>query len=369
MQAYTLRIHCALCKGDTLTPFYRTPSFPISLSTASSSTDLYAPLTFASCATCECVQLLELIDPEILYGNAHNNTAETPTWKEHHQQFAHFIEEKTTLPILEVGGADGTLASHLLQHHPNRPYTCLDLCPPKKPIEGVRHCIGNCETYTYDASQCVIASHVFEHLYNPSDFVKRLADSSVGAVAISIPTMRSWLDTHVLSFLHREHTFYIDADYLTNLFQRHGYTLRQHTPFRVHSEFFFFVRDGGALSTPIYRLGELRSKFEQYLYAREMRLSVIDLSGPTYIFPAGHYGQLVYTALKGCGKADLILGFLDNDPSKIGNRMYGTPCSVYSPAAVQNNTSCTILLVASVYAAEIKQQLLSICKTLTIIEL
>lgn len=63
-----------------------------------------------------------------------------------------------------------------------------------------------------------------------------------------------------------------------------------------------------------------------------------------------------------------IIGFLDNDPDKIGKRMYGTPLHVQSPEVLRGAGGCTILLVGSVYVAEIREQLLEVCPSARIIE-
>lgn len=371
MPSYTKRTRCALCNSNSLSVLHSYDSYPISLSTTSSTlSDDSAPLTFASCDTCECVQILELVNPSVLYAETHNNTAATPTWKEHHRQFAEFILTKSNgNSFFEVGGAEGVLASHLCTARPNAEYTCLDLCKPALPLKGVTHIAGNCETYLYnDRSANIIASHVFEHLYQPEEFVKRLESARVNSIFLSIPNMKAWLDTNVLSFLHREHTFYCNRYYLESVFNRHGYTLQSYTPFKGHSEFFHFTFDGKNNVVAPTNPGGLVQKFRTYLARREERLQRIQVSGPTYIFPAGHYGQLVYMSIaqKGCE----ILGFLDNDPSKIGHRMYGTPHFVESPIILCTRTEpCTVLLVASVYAAEIREQLQKLCPNIDIVDL
>ena len=112
---------------------------------------------------------------------------------------------------------------------------------------------------------------------------------------------------------------------------------------------------------------DLVQKFIMYYEKRNTKLLQLNIESPTYIFPAGHYGQLVYTFLKKKGQEKYVLGFLDNDPDKIGKRMYGTPNVVYSPSIVKDK-SCNIILAAGVYNKEIRDQLLALSAALNILE-
>ena len=217
-KAYQKRTSCVLCGCKEFETVCESTPYPISMSatTAGSSNDSMAPLTVVACKSCECVQLVELIDPVILYKDSHNNTANTPTWKEHHRQFADFILQNidSKYPVIEIGGADGSLAKHLLSSHKTLQITSLDLCSTHADISGVIYKTGNCETWNYTPDSVVILSHVFEHLYRPAEFVKQIANSGVRSVYLSIPDMNGWLKNDVLSFLHREHTFYCDSEYI-----------------------------------------------------------------------------------------------------------------------------------------------------------
>ena len=53
--------------------------------------DILSDIIFKGCTSCGCVQLETLIDPDILYQEYHNDTVNTPTWKEHHSLFTSFI--------------------------------------------------------------------------------------------------------------------------------------------------------------------------------------------------------------------------------------------------------------------------------------
>jgi hypothetical protein len=60
-------------------------------------------------------------------------------------------------------------------------------------IDGVEFLNINGEVYDYISSDTVIMSHMFEHLYNPVDFIKKLNDSNIQNIFISIPNMKKYI--------------------------------------------------------------------------------------------------------------------------------------------------------------------------------
>ena len=72
-------------------------------------------------------------------------------------------------------------------------------------------------------------------------------------------------------------------------------------------------------------------------------LSSIELKQSCFIAPAGHYGQKIYYYLQ--RNSNYIIGFLDNDPCKIGNRVYGTPKRVFSPSELSKDLDQKITII------------------------
>jgi hypothetical protein len=294
----------------------------------------------------------------LLYQNSHNITYNTPTWAKHHNEFSKFIIYNIQAPnlFLEIGGQSGILAKEILSRW-SVPYTIIDLCETPPTIEGIAYINTNCETYTYPPNAVVILSHVFEHLYNPIEFIKRLSESKVKTVFVSIPNMDVWLSTNVLSFIHVEHTFYCDSFYIIDAFNRHGYVCTKQQDFLNHSVWYQFDIDETKIYTPPTKYPNTIERFKSYLSLRDSKLNLLEVSGPTFIFPAGHYGQLIYNTIK--GDKTQIISFLDNDSSKFNLRVYGTECKALYPKALNNykDLDITVIVCASVYREEIKTQL------------
>jgi hypothetical protein len=349
------RATCTICASSSLIPIHTLKQYPLSFG-SHEGTDEFGDLHFVGCTSCGCVQLQNLIDAETLYKYSHNNTFNTPTWKDHHDQFKTFIlEDLSGSALVEFGGYSGTLAERILKERPDHQYTIVDLCNTDPKIPGISFQSGNCETYRC-SGDCVILSHVFEHLYNPLKFIKNMNENCVESIYISIPNMNILLVRKNISFLHIEHTYYIDHPFIVSMFQRNGYYLQRSTAFRDHSLFFHFRR--GSSDPIVYQNPGLIDRFRNYFIEREQSLKSIIMDRPTFIAPAGHFGQIIYYYLKHYDTN--ILGCLDNDPTKLNKRVYGTSCTTFRMDHIRDiKEPITILLADSPYASEITEQLLS----------
>lgn len=364
-----IRTECVVCgQPDTFEHIYTQANYPLSICSSSEpiDTDKFDDLLFVGCSNCGCVQLQNPVDPLVLYASSHNNTYETPTWNAHHRQFCYFIiEEIKSKKYLEIGGGSGVLANALWYNLKDVQIAVMDLNDPSCfstpfPIQYIQ---SNCETYDYsqlDPTIPILMSHVFEHLYNPREFLKRIQDAKIQTIFLSIPNLEVCLQEEFLSFLHVEHTYYCSKDHLLRMFYDAGYICKRMREFQNHSLFFefSFAPDISSESIPMYPLGDsLLTKFRNYYAKRDALFTSIQLTQPTYIVPGGHYGQLIYSYLQ--NQKDFILGFLDNDKSKIDKRMYGTDKYVYPMTQIKEDTQkVSVLLNAGPYAEEIKTQLI-----------
>jgi hypothetical protein len=349
---------CILCEaGGMLTELYVLKDYPITPSSSNldESTDEFSDCIFAACNTCGCIQLKTLVDPIKLYENSHNSTENTPTWKEHHRLFADFISERADTRILEVGGNSGTLYNLLSQKIPD--YTILDICDSTGRSSTVQFIQGNCEDYNFTGHNQISLSHTFEHLYNPKRFVENLSKAKVNSVFISIPNMDHLYTSKNISILHNEHTFFVGDAEIRYLFSRYGYSCATAYAFKAHSLFYNFIYDPSVSPLPLINSIERSIGITKYIADFESSIKNVVIDRPCFICPGGHYGQKIFYYLR--HYRNNIIGFIDNDLTKEGKRVYGTPAYVYSPSILtkyKDNTIC-VVLYAGPYEQEIKQQL------------
>jgi len=352
-----IRDICVLCDKGLLTELHTLKNYPITPSSNSmdASTDEYNDCIFSACNVCGCIQLKTLVDPIKLYENSHNSTENTPTWKEHHRLFAEFISERADTELLEVGGNSATLYRLLSQKITK--YTILDICNSVSRPSTVQFIQGNCENYDFTGYTHIALSHTFEHLYYPKRFVENLSKAKVQSVFISIPNMDHLYVSKNISILHNEHTFFVGDTEIRYLFSRYGYSCATCYSFKMHSLFYHFVYDTNTIPLSLLNSAQRSIDIKGVLSDFELSIKRVVIEHPCFICPAGHYGQKIFYYLQHYYKS--IIGFIDNDLSKQGKRVYGTHAFVYSPDILikYKDSTIHIIMYAGPYTNEIKEQL------------
>ena len=349
------RSKCVICYNPLKT-LYERKAFPISISPiqGDASKDGFQDQTFATCTSCSCVQLAgNLIDPNILYANPHNNTGETPTWKEHHTEFKKFVLNTLPQSILEIGGT-GILYSLIRNEQPDIFYASLDICNPTIHLDGIRYLTGNCETYDFKGHTTVVMSHVFEHLYNPRSFIENLSNAGVENVILTFPNMNAMLDVGNPNILHNEHTYFVDRIYTEWMFANYGYRLALYKEFKTHSIFFHFELTTQPMSISLYNRPDIPIKMKEIYEEEKARLESIIVKENSFFAPAGLYGQLFHYFTEAN-----IIGFLDNDKAKQGLRVYGTPYYVFPFELLSKYRQSTVYVWGGPYRDELVKQLAS----------
>ena len=342
-----IRNNCIIC-NNPINFLYRLNDMPISLSPTNQDIkdDIFKDQNFYNCVICGCVQLYNLIDVNILYKDAHNLTMALPMWNNHHNEFSNFILNNiVSNSILEIGGSSGALYNRLHKLD----YSCMDICDSNFDTSNINYIKGNCEEYNFENIECIVLSHVFEHLYNPQKFIENISNH-VTYVYISIPNMSSLLENKSSSILHYEHTYYIDKYFMEYLFSVYGYSLHKYKEFGTHSLFMLFKKTNCHKMELMYR--DISNDFLT-IYNDAKRRFPNKILENSFIVPGGHMGQLVYTLCKPTS----ILGFLDNDKSKHYKRNYGTPYYIYPFDKLKENTFVNVYIYAGPYLNELLIQL------------
>jgi len=344
---------CVIC-STKLCMLYTLDDMPISLSVTTDSVenDIISQQYVSYCTYCGCVQLSNLIDPNILYGTSHNLTFMLPMWNEHHEQFYKFILETIQYDsIMEIGGSSGALYNKIKSSHLE--YSCIDVCAPSFDTNSINYIIGNCEEYSFSNVNCIAMSHVFEHLYNPAKFIDNIANN-IKSIYISIPNMEYLLENKSSSIIHYEHTYFIDKYFMEYLFSQKEFELIHYKEFKNHSLFFEFRKTNCNPLNIVFRDNIYKHMYDIYnnIVDRFMKYHIPPNS---FIIPGGHMGQLLYSI----NKPISILGFLDNDVAKHNKRQYGTPYCIY-PYDILNtykDQEINIYIYAGPYTNEILKQL------------
>jgi len=322
-------------------------------------------LNFIGCTICGCVQLQNLFDPSQIY-NQKSHYSESDVWIKHNNLLSQFIQEKSIINnnhIIEIGGGSGRFANLLISKNKNiKSYKILDISinniEPNKNIEYIE---GNCEFFDYENIKIdtIIMSHMFEHLYEPRNFLKNVRDSKIQEIFISIPDMENLTKNGDINNLHIQHTFYIDTNFITWLFGEFNFELKNIYNYDNNSVFYHFIRNNNLKNKPIDDIKNilLIEDLKNFYSDVKEKIRQFNLKKPFFVCPSGFYGKIIYHYLSSDIKNNII-GFLDSDCFKINKRLSGTKIFIFDKEYVKNYKHVNVLIIAEKYNKEIKEELL-----------
>jgi hypothetical protein len=328
--------------------------------------DLTADMSWSISRDSGLIQLKRLLPLDVLYQTQTTTNVVGPTWMAHHQQFARFIHKYSPTSVLELGGAHGVLSVEY-QNLNDIPWTILE--PNPTPVDGctatfIKGFFDN--QFSPDKSfDTVVHSHVFEHMYDPSEFMSNLRGfvKDGQLMIFSVPDLKTWLKKKYTNCINFEHTVFLTEPYIDFLLAKHGFSvIEKKYIMDGHSIFYATIRDPGV--KPIELDGDLYQEnliiYRDFVNYHEklinnLNLKVAELSKPLYLFGAHIFAQ--YLIAMGLN-TEKIVCLLDNDKNKQGRRLYGTKLNVASPNVLADVDVPIIILKAGVYNDEIKNDIL-----------
>ncbi len=329
--------------------------------------DIVAEMTWSISRTSGVIQLKKLIPLDILYSQSHHSGSVGGIWTEHHKSLSQFINRHKPSSVFEIGGAHGILAK-LFQQFSKIPWTILE--PNPSPVEGcdARFIKGffDDKFLFEEVFDTVVHSHVFEHIYEPDQFMRHLAGfmDEGKHLIFSLPNMKVMLERKYTNCINFEHTVFLTEPYVEFLLTKHGFRLIDKEYFMDdHSIFYAAVRDGSVNPSdlPCGLYEKNKHLYMDYVHyhenmIQELNNKISDSTQHVYLFGAHVFAQ--YLIAFGLD-TKRIVGLLDNDTNKHGNRLYGTNLMVQSPKILKDEKDPIVILKAGVYNDEIKKDILN----------
>ena len=312
------------------------------------------------------VQLKNLIDPDILYENSHTPGSVGEVWKNHHKRFFEFILQNSEGidKYLEIGGASGSLWNNFSNLKEDLRYEIIEPSYQESNDSRMSYIRGFYETQTFNQKyKCIVHSHVFEHVYNPIEFLEKIFSDLTddGVQFISIPNMRNWLKKGYTNTINFEHTFYVDEFVLEYLLSKTGFSVEKKVVDN-HSVFVKAIKTEDSNRIDI-DFGYVKDLFLDYVYLLKSDVSKImnDIGDQkVYLFGAHIFSQ---TLLNFGLNEEKIISILDNDPKKNDKRLYGTNLKIEYPEVLRGVDEPVVILRAGIYNEEISSQILEINPT------
>ncbi len=363
------RTHCAITGNSDLEHLYTFPGFPVFMGCMEQpeKDDLTEDMSWWVSRGSGLIQLKKLLPLEVLYPESHGAGVVGALWENHHKSFARFIGKVSPSAVLEIGGAHGILAKEY-QAVKRIPWTILE--PNPSPVEGcdARFIKGFFdESFKYSGEfNTVVHSHVFEHIYEPDQFMGFLSRFMEDGkhLVFSLPNMQVMLERKYTNCINFEHTVFLTEPYVEFLLAKHGFRLLAKEYFMEdHSIFYAAIRDRlqapTSLSQGLYDLN--KRLYQEYLQYHEnlicdLNAKINATDQPVFLFGAHVFAQYLIAFGLDTGRISCLL---DNDPAKHGKRLYGTSLTVQSPKLLRNVENPLVILKAGVYNNEVRQDILT----------
>ncbi len=312
------------------------------------------------------LQLKKLIPLKILYQSQHDPGTVGQIWLNHHKEFAKFINDYHPTSVLEIGGAHGILAKNY-QKNENIPWVIIE--PNPIPVENCRARFIEAffdDNFHYNNKfDSLVHSHVFEHIYNPDKFVNNINKimEEGGKLLFSIPNLKEMISRNYTNALNFEHTVFLTEPYVDFLLAKYGFKILKKSYFMDdHSIFYAAVKDTSTnpIELPPFLYKQNKELFMNYInyhrnLIRKLNEKISDAVEPVYLFGAHVFSQFLLEM--GLNEKKIIC-LLDNDPKKIGSRLYGSRFKVEAPDILKNVNCPIVILKAGIYNEEIKAQIL-----------
>ena len=322
-------------------------------------------MTYMNCLRCDCLYIKELIDRNFLYADNHNVDVVGSIWNEHYDKFSSFISD--SIPdnslVLEIGDPSAKTSSKCHEKGYIKNWRIVEPNPSPTVVLHDRTEVVNCWSEEYNFNDydqdALVLSHVFEHLWNPVDFLINASKSSKkgSKLFLSIPNLTYALDSNFLSpaGLCFEHTFYYDDESLIKMVENSGWKVSLVSKF--YNQSFFveavnekechddfdkkFLINGSKVLSVVNETKVLIDRINKTIEKTDL---------PVYLFGGCERTQsLIAFGMK----TDKIICVLDNGPAKIGTNLYGTKFTVFDPSIIKGVGECYVICHMGVYTDEI----------------
>jgi 2-polyprenyl-3-methyl-5-hydroxy-6-metoxy-1,4-benzoquinol methylase len=374
LEKFISRENCVICGSKELKPKIVLYDMPIYMGVSNypADEDKFFEQNWAECVSCGCIQLKKLIPLNLLYSHSHNSVI-GKIWHNHHLEFMKFVLEAKPDNILEIGAGDGYLANLILMNREMN-YTIIEPNPHfnNDKVNLIEDIVEN-NFHEVFKSDTIIHSHVLEHLYDPLTFLNDLSENlKEGAKLIfSIPNIPRLISLQGGNALNFEHTYMLDIRQIEIIMESLGFQLISKATFQEHSYFYSYIKTqkNKNLDFVIPNISDSSKDFQIMFKKLDKFVQDINrnlkMGDNNYIFGAHVFTQILFN--RGLDPL-LFKAVLDNSEDKIGKRLYGTDLMVQSPIVLTSINKGKVVLKATHYQDEIKEQIEKINSSILILE-
>jgi SAM-dependent methyltransferase len=343
------------------------------------------PLDVALCPACALVQLVETVDPAVLFADYAYLSSFSDTMLRHAQAYAERVLQSRALGanalVVEIGSNDG----YLLRHFRQAGVAVLGIDPARAAAAAAERAGVPTRTAFFGRDladqlvgegirpDVVVANNVMAHVPEINDVVtgvvRLLKDD--GVFVIETPYVRDLLDRLEFDTIYHEHVFYYSLTALRALLARHGLRVIDVERVSIHGGSIRVTAAArGRPNDAVFAMMEEEAAWRPHdpetyaAFAARVDALRFELSGLLRERKASGRRLAAYgaaakgtTLLSVIGVGEDVLDFaVDRNPRKQGRYMPGTKVRIYPPEHLLEAMPDDVLLLTWNFRDEIMTQ-------------
>ena len=364
------KLICPISGSTKFSKIFTIRKFPIYMGVVNKSKRFeFKQLTFNINKSSGSVQIHPKVPLKKLYFKPHGSGTVGMTWKNHHSSFFKFLNKDFKNLVIEIGGGHNSVSESIGLSGFKKDYKLISFDPNGKKYSNPNHFIVKdffSKKYVKkykDKISLVIHSHLFEHIYDPNNFLMDINNSlKIGGLHIfSVPNLKFMIKNGYSNAMNFEHPYFLEESMIDYLLKKNGFKILEKRKYLNHS---IFYKTKKTTNNPkkinVYRKFEINKRlFKDYYRNLKKDINLINKKIKTYqnvyLFGAHIFSQmLIFNGLD----ISLIKNILDNDKKKHNQYLYGTKIKVVGTKNLRKVDKPIIILRAAQYSNEIKKDIL-----------
>lgn len=242
-ESFHRRSGCRLCGSKYLTLVLKIKATPpanafVSKENLSKNQEKF-PLDVYFCENCNHIQLLDILDPKILFEEYVYVSGTSQTFIKHFEDYANYVIDNYHFPsdslVIDIGSNDGTLLQFFKKHG----LRTLGIDPAKEiakqaNLKGIETLnaffnfkFSNQILSKYGKAAIVTANNVFAHIDNLDDFIKAVKNILLphGIFVFEVSYLVDVLEKTLFDTIYHEHLSYHSVTPVIKFFRKNGMEL------------------------------------------------------------------------------------------------------------------------------------------------
>ena len=362
-----IRKESVITKLDNLEHLYTFKNFPVFFGCTSEpkENDITADMKWEIDPLNGIIQLTELIPLDILYMEQHVD-ATGQTWNDYNNDFSEYVIKNKTGNILEIGGGSGKIANIILSKDNNINFTAVEPNPlfeEKNNLKIIKSFFSKDLKNQIDNNQTVIFSQVYEHVYNPEEFLNEIGEFLPigGKLIFAYPNLEYYFKNKFTNAINFEHTMLMTDYYVDYFLKKTGFNILEKIEYKNHSHFYTVEKtDKKEDITLNNRYEYYKQMFNDYIIyhknlVNQINKQIEEINSNVFLFGGHIFSQYLISFGLDTSR---ITNILDNSPLKQEKRLYGTDLIVRNPKILAEYSNPVVILKAGLYNKEIKDDIL-----------